>query len=247
MIYHGIMYTTFFWKGRMDMSTELPKIDTSNLWDKTYNILKERIIRRDFAPNEKLSVPDLAEQFGVSRTPVRDALNRLEMDGLVKTVSKVGTFVCAIEAADVEEIMEMRLMMEFWVIDKLPKLPQTGIEFALRNMEEITRKSVSLVDSSIESYLEEDYNLSFHIEFMKLGQNKKSIATYHKLMNYRFLAFKSSLVTKEMVVVAQNQHRQIIEAIRSGRVAEMRAVIKAHLDDSKERLLDKIRSNGGII
>lgn len=229
------------------MSIELPKIDTSNLWDKTYNVLKERIIRREFAPNEKLSIPDLAEQLGVSRTPVRDALNRLEMDGLIKTVSKVGTFVCAIEAADVEEIMDLRLMMEFWVIDKLSQLSPADLETGLRNMNEITRKAVSLMDISVESYLEEDYNLLFHIEFMKLGRNKKSIEIYQKLMNYRFLAFKSSLVTKEMVVVAQNQHRQIIEAIRSGRVAEMRAVIKAHLDDSKERLLDKIRSNGGII
>lgn len=229
------------------MSIELPKIDTSNLWDKTYNVLKERIIRREFAPNEKLSIPDLAEQLGVSRTPVRDALNRLEMDGLIKTVSKVGTFVCAIEAADVEEIMDLRLMMEYWVIDKLSLLPPADLETGLRNMEEITRKAVSRMDTSVESYLEEDYNLLFHIEFMKLGRNKKSIDMYQKLMNYRFLAFKSSLVTKEMVVVAQNQHRQIIEAIRSGRVADMRAVVKAHLDDSKERLLDKIRSNGGMI
>lgn len=231
----------------MKMSIELPKIDTSNLWDKTYNVLKERIIRREFAPNEKLSIPDLAEQLGVSRTPVRDALNRLEMDGLIKTVSKVGTFVCAIEAEDVEEIMDLRLMMEFWVIDKLSLLPPADLEAGLRYMEEITRKAVSLMDTSVESYLEEDYNLLFHIEFMKLGRNKKSIDIYQKLMNYRFLAFKSSLVTKEMVVVAQNQHLQIIEAIRSGRVVEMRAVIKAHLDDSKERLLDKIRSNGGMI
>ena len=94
----------------------LPRIDTSNLWDKTYVLLKDRILRRDFKPNEKLSIPDLAAQLGVSRTPIRDALNRLEKDGLVKTVSKVGTFINALEVREVVEIMDTRLMLDLWVV-----------------------------------------------------------------------------------------------------------------------------------
>ncbi|WP_201305319.1 GntR family transcriptional regulator [Paenibacillus puerhi] len=82
-------------------------------------MLKESIIRRKFDPNQKLSIPELSDQMGVSRTPVRDALNRLEMEGLVKTVSKVGTFVVAITAEDVLNIMDTRLMLELWVVDKL--------------------------------------------------------------------------------------------------------------------------------
>ena len=91
---------------------DLPKLDNTNLWDKTYVILKDRILKRDFQADEKLSIPELASQLGVSRTPIRDALNRLETEGLVKTISKVGTFVNAIDTEDFLNIMDTRLMLE---------------------------------------------------------------------------------------------------------------------------------------
>src|SRR5690349_17475333 len=116
---------------RVVSSMSLPRIDNSNLWDKTYSILKEQIIRREFGANEKLSIPKLAEQLGISRTPIRDALNRLEMDGLVKTISKVGTFVSAIDEKTILDIMDTRLMLEFWVIEKIPQLPKADIKEGL--------------------------------------------------------------------------------------------------------------------
>src|SRR5690348_13796755 len=103
------------------MKVNLPKLDTSNLWDQTYNILKDRIIHRQFAPNQKLIIPELAETLGISRTPIRDALTRLEMDGLVRTISKVGTFVTPITSKDICDIMETRLILEDWAVDRFMK------------------------------------------------------------------------------------------------------------------------------
>lgn len=230
------------------MNVHLPKIDNSNLWDKTYTILKERIVRREFSPNQKLSIPELSEQLGVSRTPVRDALNRLEMDGLVTTVSKVGTFVNAVSAEDVLNIMDTRLMLEFWVISKLFEVPKLEIDAALTRMEIILHQASQLISTeSMESYFKEDYNLAFHVEFMKLGRNRKNIDIYIKIMNYRFFTLKSSLTSLDMIMDAQEQHMKIIDAIRNGNTEDIRNVIKMHMDDSKIRLLQKIKESGEMI
>lgn len=226
----------------------LPKIDNSNLWDKTYTILKEQIIHRKFQPNEKLSIPDLAKQLGVSRTPIRDAINRLEMDGLVRTVSKVGTFVNAIDESIINDIMDTRLMLEFWVIDKIPFLEPKQMESTLEKMEAILeRKSQSISSEQFDSNYHADINLEFHLEFIRMGNNKKNIEIYQSMMNYRYVATKFSLISKEMVESALEQHYTIIDAVRSGKPRVMRDVIRLHLEDSKNGLLEKIKNNGGSI
>lgn len=226
----------------------LPRIDTSNLWDKTYNMLKSSIIRRSYTPNYKLSIPELAEQMGVSRTPVRDALNRLEMEGLVKTISKVGTFVVPIKEQDVLNITDTRLMLEFWTVDKLPQIDRVTMELALTRMRNIVSASVSRLESSqLHDYLQADYNLDFHLEFMKLGQNKHNLDIYLKTMNYRFITMNSSIVTNDMIRSAADQHQGIIDAIVGGDTASIKQVILLHLEDAQKQLLAKIRQNGGTI
>lgn len=227
---------------------ELPKLDNTNLWDKTYMILKERIVRREFQPNQKLSIPHLATQLGVSRTPIRDALNRLEMEGLVKTVSKVGTFVSAIEVEDVLDTIDTRLMLELWVVQKLPSLPKKELAEKIAKLKTLLDEaSVAVEELSLEAYLKSNYNLQFHIEFIKMGNNKKNVDIYLAMMNYHFLAVEHSLFTKDMVVSAIDQHYSIVAALKRGDFAEVASSIRLHLDDSKERLIKRLKANGGQI
>ncbi|MDF2725782.1 MAG: GntR family transcriptional regulator [Paenibacillus sp.] len=210
--------------------------------------MKEQILRREFAPNEKLSIPLLAEQLGVSRTPIRDALNRLEMEGLVKTVSKVGTFVSAIDEKAILDIMDTRLMLECWVIDRLPSLPDADLEAAVIRMTNILDQTAAAIrQSSFDSNRHADSNLEFHLAFIRLGRNQKNSDIYTELMNYRFLAAKNALISREMVESALDQHLAIVEAIRHRRYEALRQAISVHLEDSKLRLLEKIRRGGGAI
>lgn len=225
---------------------ELPKIDNSNLWDKTYMILKERITRRDFKPNQKLSIPELASQLGVSRTPIRDALNRLEMEGLVKTVSKVGTFVTAIEIEDILDIIDTRLMLELWVVERLSMLSSDELDEKTKTLESILEKSTqSISQLPLGSYLRSDYNLLFHLEFIKLGGNRRNVEIYLNMMNYHLLAAQNDLFTKDMVTTAIEQHHAVISALKERNWVSLRAAIKAHLYDSKERLIKQLETNNG--
>lgn len=225
---------------------DLPKIDTSNLWDKTYMILKDRIVRRDFKPNQKLSIPELAVQLGISRTPIRDALNRLEMDGLVKTVSKVGTFVCALEIEDILDIIDTRHMLELWVVEKIPNLSTSELAEKITTLESILEQSTNSINQiPLGSYLRSDYNLLFHIEFIKIGGNRRNTEIYLRMMNYHFLAAENDLFTKEMVTSAIDQHYMIINALKERNTDALKAAIKLHLDDSKKRLIAQLQASGG--
>lgn len=227
---------------------ELPRIDNANLFDKTYSILRDQIVRRKFKPNQKLSIPELAIQLGVSRTPIRDALNRLEMEGLVKTVPKVGTFVNAIEIEDLLDIIDTRLMLELWVVEKMSALPVAQIAEKLLPIESLLKKAAEIVEQiPVEEYLKANYNLQFHIAFIKLSGNKRNEEIYMSMMHYHHLAVEQSLFTKEMVVSAIAQHQSIVSAMQRGDFAGARASIRAHLDDSRERLVRRLNKSGGQI
>ncbi|AHV98730.1 GntR family transcriptional regulator [Paenibacillus sabinae] len=226
----------------------LIRIDNTNLLEKTYGILKELIIKREFPPEHKLSIPELSTQLGVSRTPIRDALGRLEKDGLIKTVPKVGTFVVGVSAENVLDIMETRLMIELWVVEKLAAGKAEASPNIIANMEKIHETSVYIVNSSkLENYHEGDYNLHFHMEFLKLGGNKNIMNIYQNSMNYRYLAMKSYLITKEMVLHSLQQHDRIIQSLKEGSHDDLRQVVTEHLEDAKIRLYKNINLNGGLI
>lgn len=224
---------------------DLPRIDNSNLWDKTYCLLKEQILRGEFQPNQKLSIPDLAAQLGVSRTPVRDALNRLEMDGLITTIPRVGTFVNAVEITDVSDAVDSRIMVELWVVDRLVTLPREELLERTQKLDEILEQAAADIEHlPLEEYLKHNYNLLFHLEFVRLGNNAKNVEFYLEMMNYLLLATERSLITKEMAQSAIEQHFRILDALRKGNFAEVKIFIRLHLSDAKERLIQRLQANG---
>ena len=68
-------------------------IESVNLKDQIYEIIRDMILRRDINPGEKIVEDDLSKQIGVSRTPLREALSRLENEGIVKIIPRRGAFV----------------------------------------------------------------------------------------------------------------------------------------------------------
>jgi DNA-binding GntR family transcriptional regulator len=224
------------------MPTSLPRLDNVNLWDKTYNLLKDRILHRKFLPSEKLSIPELSSQLGVSRTPIRDALNRLEMEGLVRTIPKVGTYVTAIKNEDVLDIMDTRLMLELWVAEKLSGFPVAALRPLARPLEDLLHQSRTLLERGQTSeYLRSDFNLQFHIAFMRLGDNKRNLDIYLSMMGYHALAVEQDLFTTEMVMSALGQHETIVESLKQGEFGSLRTSIRQHLEDSRERLMNRIQ------
>jgi len=87
-------------------------ITRSNLGERVYRLLWDRILDRRLHPGEKLSDVRLSDELGVSRTPVREALNRLVQDGIIKSEPNRGFYVASFSAKDIEEIYDLRAALE---------------------------------------------------------------------------------------------------------------------------------------
>jgi len=97
----------------MSEDSHLPKIRTApSLSEQTYQIIQDAIVTLTFRPGDRRSVQKLSDQLGVSRTPVKEAFQRLEQEGLVSVVPRRGTFVSPIEVKDIDEILEVRALIE---------------------------------------------------------------------------------------------------------------------------------------
>ena len=82
--------------------------DYMPLRDVIFNTLRDAIVSGDLKPGERLMEVDLAEKMGVSRTPVREAVRKLEMEGLVTMVPRKGTHVAELSAKDIMDVLEVR-------------------------------------------------------------------------------------------------------------------------------------------
>jgi DNA-binding GntR family transcriptional regulator len=92
---------------------QLPKVEAvRTLKEQAYETIKEAILSMQLEPGYPLVEEELAHQLGVSKTPVRDALNDLERDGLVTRILFKGTYVSEISARDAEEIFQLRAVLE---------------------------------------------------------------------------------------------------------------------------------------
>lgn len=91
----------------------LPKIVSENtLTEQAYQTIKKAILNLDLIPGESVSIQQLTDQLGVSRTPIRSALHLLEKEGLLTVTSRKGIIISNLTIKDVEEILELRILLE---------------------------------------------------------------------------------------------------------------------------------------
>lgn len=226
----------------------LPKLQVANIWDQAYQLLKERILSRHFGANEKLLIPELAEQLGISRTPIRDALIRLEMEGLVRTVSKVGTFVNPVQEDNVLDIMACRDMIDSWTIDRLVRLPQDRLQAVLAEAGAIVRMAEqAILRADDDAKGQSNFDLDFHLAFVGAAGNRKNVEIYRSLMHYRFLNLGGMFVTNDMMARAVEQHRAILDTVLTGDGEAAKRVLREHLDYSSRNIRLAIEQNGGEI
>ena len=199
----------------------ISQISRLSLREQVYERLKSAIVHLELKPGERISDKVLAEQFGVSRTPVREALKKLEDDGLIVTSPGSETIVSLIDQEQARHA--------FVIIASLHALAaKLAIPFLtddhIRNLRCINNEFAAAInqDNKYEAIIKDD---QFHEVILEASQNPEIIATLDKLLpkirRLELLKFTSYDGKKSV-----EQHQEMIKCITSGEIEKLPALLE---------------------
>ncbi len=198
----------------------------------------------EYCPGQALSEQELANLIGVSRTPIREALFRLERDGLVTIVPRRGPFVAVLGVPDIHELFEVREALELYAVKRAVE------HLDLRELDRI-----QAVADRIYSHLgpdltaEEKYRAlseifdELHRVILATRQNARFSALLETVKGTWHFARKmlTRRITQEEVARTYEEHTKIIEALKRRIPSEAEEAMQIHLENSRKRFLAAVR------
>ena len=170
----------------------------------------------------------LAEELGVSRTPIREAIRKLELEGFVVMVPRRGTYVANISLKDITQVFEIRSALEELAAGlAAERITEEEIETLERMLVEIGDHMESVVAADVE----------FHEVLYRASRNERLADIVHNLreQTYRFRSF--SMNQPGRLRKTWEEHRQLVEAIASHNAAQARKLARIHMEHSEQTLL----------
>ncbi len=222
-----------------------PRLVRVDLNEQAYGWLRERIVTREFGPGEKLALQGLADELGVSRSPVHHALTRLVSDGLV-TVSRRGYAVRPITLVLVRDALDARLALEVFAARRAAGHLAPGELDHLRELLAATLDAVEsrrFVDKG--AYL--GANRAFHEAIVDLPGNEVISAMYrrlnvHQLVDRAILGLPSTEAGD-----STEEHTEIVEAIAAGDAERAAAAVEANVATGRRLVLAALEAAGGVL
>ena len=220
---------------RQPASPDPPPPDPTPVRERAYEHLKAAILAGEIPPGERLTEEHLAKALGISRTPIREALHKLESEGLITPLATRGFVAARDSQAEVEELFEIRAVLEGYALRVLagrvtdPVLAE--LEAAVREAEAaLARGQLDAVFSS---------NTRFHDTLHALLTDKRRL--YHQMVTMRQYVLRYRRNTLQYPDGGQRTvagHRKILLALRLRDPDLCERVMREHLHDSKRDTLE---------
>lgn len=208
---------------KVNMNEYLP------LRDVVFNTLRQAILKGELAPGERLMEIQLADRLGVSRTPIREAIRKLELEGLVLMIPRKGAEVAKISEKSLRDVLEVRRSLE-----------ELAIELACQRM---TEEEITLLEETQEAFR----NAVNHGDAMGIAESDEH---YHDIIYYgtgnaRLVQILNNLreqmyryrleyikdADKRQVLLVE--HDNILKAVKGRRVAEAKEAMREHIDNQE--------------
>jgi len=205
-------------------------IKHSNLSHRIYEILKDQITNEELGPGERLLDDKLASSFGVSRTPVREALTKLTSEGLVEITPRSGVHVKRLTRKDVEEIYKIRKVLEGLAAREATSIID-GKKLEQLNLL-LQKAKRSFNSDNCQPYI--DFDVALHDSILKNCQNSRLYSIITNL-NTLVHVFRVRVARKkEKARQALYEHETILKAIEARDPEKAKKAMMEHIEKSKE-------------
>jgi len=202
-----------------------------------FESLREAIIQGRLRPGERLMEAQLAEELGVSRTPVREAIRKLELEGFVAMLPRKGAYVAGISLKDIVDVFEIRAALEVLAAGLAA---ERITEEELDQMERYLLKAAEASsDADLGTFVEVD--TGFHELIYKASRNQRlfQIVTLLQEQVQRFRTVSLSQPGRQKDAI--HEHRQIIDAIAERNVELAQALAKEHIENAEQSMLQSLK------
>lgn len=220
------------------------KIQVGSLTDECYKRIKQDILTGKLGWGERLNVINLAEIYGISRSPVIKAIERLAMEQLIQIIPNVGSFVHIPTKEDIKEVTEIRLMLETTMCRLAYEKNKGKLLDDLADIDSIIDKAaISDNKISFEAFI--DYDHAFHLTFPKHANNGRMAAYYDSIRNQIEL-FRTKTYYKTYIDLAIDRHHGIIKSLSEGRLEDAICMLQTHISEVEQEIIGSIERSDTV-
>ena len=220
---------------KVNMNEYLP------LRDVVFNTLRQAILKGELAPGERLMEIQLAERLGVSRTPIREAIRKLELEGLVLMIPRKGAEVAKISEKSLRDVLEVRRSLEELAIElACQRMTEEEVD-ALEQTQEEFKAAVACGDAMKIAETDETY----HDVIYKGTGNDRLVQILNNLREQMYRYRLEYIKDEDKRQILLLEHDKILKAVKLRRVEEAKEAMREHIDNQEITVSRNIKEQEG--
>lgn len=207
----------------------------SNLTTLAYNSIKEYVLEGRLDENSRLTEEFLSKQLGISKSPIREALNRLETEGLIRIEPRKGAYLRRLSTEEVANLYDLREALETHVVRTAKLNPALVSEL----QQSLKRQRAFLKSNDRAHYIEEDVH--FHAALAQATGNAHLCAVLENIQNQIWLSRRNTYDLSSST--APDYHSAIADALEENQRDKAERAMRDHIQNVKRRLLEFLESS----
>lgn len=224
-----------FYKGDKMKTNKIKRVERKNLSQKAYHEIRQRIYNNEIKSGELIKESLIAEELGISRTPVREAIRMLESEQVLEVRDGIGTYVKILSFKDIRDIFEVREALESiaatTAIYRIPKSTILELEDELSDLLEKYESGILKEKEFVDTDMKLHQLLIYYSEndFIKILYEGINL----KIKQFQFVSYSNLNNSRESIL----QHLNIIKLIKENKLGELLDFLKEHINWSLKGLL----------
>lgn len=205
------------------------------------DVLRQRIVRGELVPGSRLTEESLAEEFAVSRGPVRDAIRQLSFEKLIRVRKPRGIYIVGLSDDDLDQLYSLRGALEHLAVERAMRVGDDARWRASRDA--VSRMMAAADEGDHETFAVAD--LDFHSEIYALADHPRLEAAWQQYLPTFTALLEVTINHDDDLHGSAADHDRLYSVMRSGDVAAAREVLGAHLDGARARLSLELAARQG--